>query len=37
MMRSTTAGVTDWYQTPSGYTTAMGPCSQIRRQLALVR
>src|SRR5690606_9088069 len=37
MIRSSTAGVQEWYQTPSGYTTAIGPSSQTRRQLALVR
>ena len=36
-IRSTTSGVTEWYQTPWGYTTAIGPCSQTFRQLALVR
>ena len=37
MMRSRASGVAEWYQTPSGYTSAMGPCSQMRRQLTLVR
>lgn len=37
MMRSSTSGVHEWYQTPSGYTTAMGPRAQICRQFALVR
>ena len=36
-IRSATSLVTEWYQVPSGYTTAIGPCSQIRRQFAFVR
>src|SRR6185503_8046223 len=37
MMRSSTGGSQARYQVPSGYTTAIGPPSQMRRQLALVR
>ena len=37
MMASSTGGSHSPYQVPSGYTTAIGPPSQIRRQLALVR
>lgn len=37
MIRSSTAGEQEWYQTPSGYTTATGPATQMRRQAALVR
>ena len=37
MMRSSTGGSQPRYQAPSGYTTAIGPPSQMRRQFALVR
>ena len=37
MIRSSTSGVQEWYQTLSGHTTATGPASQICRQSALVR
>ena len=36
-MRSSTGSVHEWYQTPSGQTTAIGPPAQICRQSALVR
>ena len=37
MIRSITSTDTEWYHTPSGYTTAIGPCSQMRRQSTLDR
>src|SRR6187399_1417660 len=37
MIRSSTGSVHEWYQTPSGQTTAIGPPAQICRQSALVR
>ena len=37
MIRSSTGGSQARYQVPSGYTTAMGPPSQMRRQFAFVR
>ena len=37
MIRSSTGGSHEWYQTLSGQTTAIGPASQTRRQSALVR
>src|SRR6185436_14131586 len=37
MIRSSTGGSQPRYQAPSGYTTAIGPPSQIRRQFALLR
>lgn len=37
MMISRVLGEQEWYQTPSGYTTAMGPSRQILKQEAWVR
>ena len=36
MIRSSTGGSQPRYHVPSGYTTAIGPPSQMRRQLAFV-
>lgn len=36
MISSSACGVQLWYHTPSGYTTATGPCVHICRQFALV-
>ena len=37
MICSNTSGVQEWYQMPSGYTTAIGPDTQTRRQSTLLR